>query len=204
MPTAAAAYCRDLLRRHDPDRYLASLFAPDAVRPQLWGLYAFSCEIARIRELVSEPAPGEVRLAWWTEDIEAMFAGEAIDHPVAQTLAYAGAAEQLPKQAFIDLIEARRFDLYRDPMPSLGDLEGYLGETASAVVQLAVMILDRGQRAGKLPPPPGSPALPMGSSASSGRCRCIAPGASVLFPGTFWLATGWSRATYWRAGRIAA
>ncbi|MDP9138604.1 MAG: phytoene/squalene synthase family protein [Pseudomonadota bacterium] len=142
-PAAAVAYCRQLLRRHDRDRYLASLFAPDEARPQLWGLYAFSCEIGRIPDAVTDPAPGEIRLTWWTQAIEALFAGDPIDHPVAQTLTSACRAGNLPQQAFIDLIEARRFDLYRDPMPSLGDLEGYLGETASAVVQLAALVLDR-------------------------------------------------------------
>jgi phytoene synthase len=140
---AAVEYCREVLRRHDRDRYLASLFAPDDVRPHLWGLYAFSIEIARIRDVVSQPPPGELRLNWWTEVIETIYAGATIDHPVAQTLARACQAGQLPKQAFIDLIDARRFDLYGDPMPSLGDLEGYLGETSSAIVQLAAMILDR-------------------------------------------------------------
>jgi phytoene synthase len=140
---AAAEYCREVLRRHDRDRYLASLFAPDDVRPHLWGLYAFSIEIARIRNVVSQPAPGEVRLNWWTEIIETIYAGVTIDHPVAQMLTRACTAGQLPKQAFIDLIDARRFDLYGDPMPSLSDLEGYLGETSSVVVQLATMILDR-------------------------------------------------------------
>ena len=33
---------------------------------------------------------------------------------------------------FVDLIDARIFDLYDDPMPSLNDLEGYCGETSSA------------------------------------------------------------------------
>ena len=36
----------------------------------------------------------------------------------------------------------RMFDLFDDPMPTRGDLEGYCGETASALIQLAAMILD--------------------------------------------------------------
>lgn len=41
------------------------------------------------------------------------------------------------------MLDAREFDLYDDPMPSRGDLEGYLGETACALIQLAAMMLDR-------------------------------------------------------------
>ena len=45
-----------------------------------------------------------------------------------------------------DILEARIFDLYDDPMPSRTDLEGYCGETASAVIQLAAMVLDATRR----------------------------------------------------------
>ena len=41
----------------------------------------------------------------------------------------------------IDLIEARTFDLYDDPMPTRGDLEGYRGETSSALIRLASLVL---------------------------------------------------------------
>ena len=34
---------------------------------------------------------------------------------------------------FVDLVDARVFDLYDDPMPSLNDLEGYCGETSSSL-----------------------------------------------------------------------
>jgi phytoene synthase len=48
----------------------------------------------------------------------------------------------LPLPAFDNYLEARIFDLYNDPMPSRTDLEGYCGETASALIQLAAMVLD--------------------------------------------------------------
>jgi len=49
----------------------------------------------------------------------------------------------LPKHALHNLIAAREFDLYDDPMPTLSDLEGYLGETSSSLIQMAA---DFGQR----------------------------------------------------------
>jgi phytoene synthase len=141
MNEAARAYCQDLVRQADKDRFLAALFAPDAARPRLLALYAFNIEIARVRESVSEPALGEIRLRWWHDTIAAIYRGETPDHPVGQELAEAIAAADLPMSPFINLIESRRFDLYDDPMPSLVDLEGYLGETSSALIQLAALIL---------------------------------------------------------------
>jgi phytoene synthase len=137
----ATAYCHDILRRHDKDRYLASLFAPEEKRPHLWALYAFNYEIARVRELITQPMAGEVRLQWWSEALGSLAAGGSAGHPVLGALAEALNSGSLPVQALMGLIEARRFDLYNDPMPALADLEGYLGETSSMLFQLASMIL---------------------------------------------------------------
>ena len=52
------------------------------------------------------------------------------------------AATACRKKPFDDYLEARIFDLYDDPMPTRADLEGYCGETASALIQLAAMVLD--------------------------------------------------------------
>jgi len=141
MNETARAYCQDLVRQADKDRFLSALFAPDMMRPRLLALYAFNIEIARVHDSVSEPALGEIRLRWWHDAIEAIYRGEKPDHPVGQELAEAIAAADLPIAPFINLIESRRFDLYDDPMPSLADLEGYLGETSSALIQLAALIL---------------------------------------------------------------
>jgi phytoene synthase len=139
----SADYCHELVRQGDKDRYLSALLAPDAKRPQLLALYAFNIEIARIRETVSEATLGEIRLRWWTDAIEAAYAGERQGHPVIEALAPVITDAGLPKQALLNMIEARQFDLYDDPMPSLGQLEGYLGETSAMLIQLAAMILDR-------------------------------------------------------------
>jgi phytoene synthase len=133
--------CEYLVRSADKDRWLASLFAPDEPRAHLMALYAFNIEVARIRETVSEPGIGEIRLQWWADSIEQIYHANTPDHPVAQALAAAIAHGQLDQQSFLNLIEARRFDLYDDPMPDVATLEGYLGETASVLFQMAANIL---------------------------------------------------------------
>jgi phytoene/squalene synthetase len=52
-----------LVRQCDRDRFQAALFAPAAQRETLFALYAFNYEIARVREIVSEPMLGQIRLA---------------------------------------------------------------------------------------------------------------------------------------------
>jgi phytoene synthase len=138
---AARQHCQNLVRDLDKDRYLAALFAPDEARGDLMALCAFNIELARIRDLAREPMLGEMRLEWWSGQLAAIAAGETPDHPVAIALAAAIRRARLPESAFAAMIEARRFDLYDDPMPALNDLEGYLGETSSALVMLAALAL---------------------------------------------------------------
>jgi len=137
-------HCQDLVAKADKDRFLSCLFAPEDARPHLFALYAFNVEIARIREAVSEPQIGLVRQQWWLDTIDGIYAGRTPDHPVAQALTHAIEKGALPKHALHNLIAAREFDLYDDPMPTLSDLEGYLGETSSSLIQMAALILGKG------------------------------------------------------------
>ncbi|WP_137391418.1 phytoene/squalene synthase family protein [Rhodoligotrophos defluvii] len=136
-----AGYCFDLVREADKDRFLAALFAPDDKRRLLLALYAFNVEVSRIREVVREPMLGEIRLQWWADAVSRAYGGQGPEHPVMAELMPAIGERIIPEMALANLVEARRFDLYDDPMPSLNDLEGYLGETSSALIQMAALIL---------------------------------------------------------------
>ncbi|HKH80417.1 MAG TPA: phytoene/squalene synthase family protein [Methylovirgula sp.] len=144
MEKLAADYatCDALLKRDDRDRWLASLFLPARLRPHIHALYAFSLEIARVRQLVSEPMLGEIRFQWWRE-VLAGEGGEA--NPVAAALLDTIARFALPREPLIGLIDARLFDLYDAPMPSIAALETYAKATAASLFQLAASILGAGE-----------------------------------------------------------
>jgi phytoene synthase len=144
----AQEHCAALVRERDPDRYFATLFAPAETRPHLMALAAFSSEIARVREAVSSPMPGEIRLQWWRDVIEGVARGDVGGNPVALAFDETIVRFRLPRSACLDLIDARVFDLYDDPMPSQADLDGYLGETSSAQFRLASLILAGGEDPG--------------------------------------------------------
>src|ERR1700739_440445 len=79
-----------LVRRHDRDRFQTVLFAPAARREALFALYAFNSEIARVRERVTQPTLGRIRLEWWRENIAAAFEGGPVrHHPVVELLSAA-------------------------------------------------------------------------------------------------------------------
>jgi phytoene synthase len=147
MPTAGDAFSQAaaIVRDRDPDRYLSDLFAPEAMRRQLFALHAFNAEVARVRDAISEPLPGEIRLQWWRD---AIASGDDGGNPVAAALNETIRTASLPTAPFDNLLRARVFDLYDDPMPSLNDLEGYAGETSSVLIQLGAMILAGGRDPG--------------------------------------------------------
>jgi len=136
------AHCLAALRDTDRDRYLACLLAPAEKRGALAALYAFYAEIARVRDVVREALPGEIRLQWWRDLLEGAPDGDAAANPLAAGLLACIAEHRLPVSVLTDMIEARIFDLYNDPMESRSALEGYAGETASALIQLASLVLD--------------------------------------------------------------
>jgi phytoene synthase len=141
-------HCTALVRAADKDRFLATLFAPERYRRALHALYAFNIEVARVRELAREPMPGEIRLQWWRDVFAGAGGGEAGGHPVAAALTATVVRYRLPPQVFLDLIEARAFDLYDDPIGSLTELDGYAAKTSAAVMALAARILSDGNDPG--------------------------------------------------------
>jgi phytoene synthase len=144
----AFSHCESLVREGDPDRYWASLYAPADRRPHLHALYAFNFEVARIREAVREALVGEIRLQWWRDALQGEARGDVRSNPVAAALDDTIVKFRLPRQALVDLVDARVFDLYDDPMPSLNDLEGYCGETSSSLIRLSGMVLAAGRDPG--------------------------------------------------------
>jgi phytoene synthase len=126
----------ELVRRQDQDRYWAALLAPPQQRAHLLALYAFNIELGRIAELVREPRLGEIRLQWWREALGDGGSG----HPVAEAFAAAREARDMPDAHVAMMIDARSFDLGREPMPGMDALKTYLAATAGAVFALAARI----------------------------------------------------------------
>lgn len=137
----ADAYCEGIVRRFDEDRYLASVFAPARVRPHLFALYAFNFEVAKTAEAVTNPIAGQIRLQWWRDAIDGIFAGTVRDHPVAKALASAVRAHELPRHLFDELIDAREHDLEPEPFAESRALTEYANSTSGHVMRLAARIL---------------------------------------------------------------
>jgi phytoene synthase len=138
-----AAFCADLVRAHDFERYAATLFVNADRRRALLALYAFNVEISRVREQVSQPLPGEIRLQWWTDMLAGSGHGGVEGNPVAAELLRAIRTHDLPIEPLSRLIDEHQFDLYNDPMPSMAALEAYVHDTSSVLYALGARIMGR-------------------------------------------------------------
>ena len=136
------AHCEQVVREADKDRFLATLFAPANRRPALMALYAFNAEVARVRDAIRDSMAGEVRLQWWRDALERPGSGDARANPVAAALLDTVIRFRMPVAELLDLIEARSFDLYDDPMPTVAALDAYVDKTSSTLIGLACRLLD--------------------------------------------------------------
>ena len=129
-----------LVRRHDPDRFLTALFAPPDRRDALLTLYAFNHELARAREVASEPPLALIRLQWWREVVE----GEIRRHEVASPLSEAIARGALDRLHLLAIIEARETEAYAE-FATLADWRAWLQAGAGGLAVAAAFALGAAQ-----------------------------------------------------------
>jgi phytoene/squalene synthetase len=135
------AACADLVRRGDPDRFLAVMAAPAGARAQLFPLYAFNLEVARAPWVAQEPLIAEMRLQWWRDVVANAASGAAKAHEVAGPLHELIRDFGLPVAVMDRLIAARRRDIQRDPHDGPEALAGYLEDTGAGLIWLAARAL---------------------------------------------------------------
>lgn len=130
----------DLVRRVDPDRWLASRFIGDAAaRADVIALYGLNYELARVAGGVSNALMGEIRLTWWREAMEEIAAGKTPrKHPNVEALA----AARFDPNALALLAEARLADLDEGPLRDEAAVLAYVDATAGALAVLAARRLD--------------------------------------------------------------
>ena len=142
MAGQVLSYCGDQVRRLDPDRYLTALFIPRARREHVFALYAFNSEIARAREVVSEPALAAIRLQWWHDAVAEIYSGKKTRaQPIVEALGAAIRAHALSRSQFEHLIEAREADLEPKTPAGMAQLEQYAERTAAPLLSLVVEVL---------------------------------------------------------------
>lgn len=136
----ADAHCADLVRDQDHDRYLTVLYAPEAARAGLFALYAFNVELARVREQVSQPMLGDIRLTWWREGLDTAYGGAPRQHPVLEAISAHVVTAGVPRALLEECIEARLTDVYGEQPSSLKELRAYADLSGGALAEAALWV----------------------------------------------------------------
>lgn len=142
------SHCGAIARKYDNDRFLCSLFAPQEEREGLFSLLAFNYEIARIAEDVTEPMAGLIRLQWWRDAIEGVYAGKVHRHEVIKPLAQLITDRSLSYTCFETLMNAREEDIYAVLPEGVDALLAYCKQSAAPLFTLmleAVGVKDEAQ-----------------------------------------------------------
>ncbi|PPR64721.1 MAG: hypothetical protein CFH10_00165, partial [Alphaproteobacteria bacterium MarineAlpha4_Bin2] len=139
---AKLSYCAEEVRRADPDRFLVGLFAPREQREDIFSLYAFNLEIAKTREMVSENMLGAIRLQWWREAIEAIYAEDNLrKHAIVEALSDTVCRHNLSRRYFDRLIDGRMIDFEPSRLATMSDLIEYADATSGSLVVLTMEVL---------------------------------------------------------------
>jgi NADH dehydrogenase [ubiquinone] 1 alpha subcomplex assembly factor 6 len=135
---------RETLSRGDRDRYLTALFAREPERSDLMTLYAVNVEVAKIRESVSEPMIGAIKLQWWRDAIAGMYERATFPrgNPLLEALAGVIARRRLSRAHFDALLDARALDMADDAPADVASLETYADGSSARLTMLALEVLD--------------------------------------------------------------
>lgn len=124
------------VRRYDYDRWLSCLFAPKESRECLFAILAFNIEIARVRETVSEPLLGDIRLQWWRDALTGLSGNISKSHPVVEALHAFNKTQPIDFNLMLEMVDMRAKDLDPAPIESTGDLLVYADATGGALHHL--------------------------------------------------------------------
>jgi NADH dehydrogenase [ubiquinone] 1 alpha subcomplex assembly factor 6 len=141
MASVALSHCGEQVRRYDNDRFLCTLFAPPAEREALWSIYAFNLELARIRESVTQPLLGHMRLRWWMDTLDSVYDRRPPNHPVALALGETVQRFHVDRSHLDRIIAARATDLEDAAPPTISALIDYADATSAAVSAAALDVL---------------------------------------------------------------
>ncbi|MBS8228625.1 squalene/phytoene synthase family protein [Vannielia litorea] len=132
--------CADLVARSGRETFAAVMAAPVEARRILFPVQAFALEVARAPWASEESMIAQMRLQFWRDVLEEAEAGKARAHEVAAPLAEA-VAEGVPVAPLMACVEAREWDIGREPFADEAAFWAYLDATGGGLVWAAASAL---------------------------------------------------------------
>lgn len=132
-------YCQDKTLKSGSSFYYSFLFLPEQQRRAMYALYAFCREVDDVVDECREPALAQIKLAWWREEIQRCFRGQA-QHPVGLALQGLRRDFALPEDYFQDIIDGMQMDLEQTRYSDFDELGLYCYRVAGVVGLLSTEI----------------------------------------------------------------
>lgn len=138
--------CAELVRRADPERFMAAMAAPVAARAVLFPLYAFNVEVARAPWVSAEPMIAEMRLQWWRDVVGEISGGGPVRRHEVATPLTAAVGDRLARE-LDHLVAVRYWDIYRDPFDDMNHFNRYIDHSTGTLMWVAARSLGQADEA---------------------------------------------------------
>jgi phytoene synthase len=132
-------YCQQKAAASGSSFYYSFLFLPQERRRAITALYAYCREVDDIVDEMQEPAVAQARLAWWSEEIGRLYAGQP-QHPVTRALLPHLAAFRIGRESLLLVLEGMAMDLRQNRYLDYPTLVRYCHNVAGVVGELAAGI----------------------------------------------------------------
>ena len=158
----AYQFCETLARTHYENFNVGGWITPKAKLPHVYAIYAWcrmvddlgdefvpsatvpeAVEVGRLNETFTEHRRG--RLAWWEEELEAMYSGQPT-HPISIAVQHTVASFDIPPEPFHRLIQANLMDQGSGRFETLEDVVEYCKYSANPVGHLYLYLFGYADR----------------------------------------------------------
>jgi len=137
----AERYCRALAKRHYENFPVLTFVLPRNLRQPFCNVYAFCRWADDLGDEVGDPEQSRQLLAWWLEELEACYRGQA-RHPVFVALQPTIEQYEISAQPFRDLISAFQQDQVVTEYETFEQLRDYCRRSADPVGRIVLRLCD--------------------------------------------------------------
>ena len=137
--SAAEDYTRWLATHHYENFHVVTFLLPKRLHQDFYNVYAFCRWADDLGDEMGDTAESLRLLAWWREELDAMYAGR-VQHPVFVALEGTAKKYDLPRQLFSDLISAFEQDQRVTRYQNWDELFGYCRCSANPVGRLVLRL----------------------------------------------------------------
>ncbi|CAK9807401.1 NADH dehydrogenase (ubiquinone) complex I, assembly factor 6 [Anthophora plagiata] len=131
-----AVYCLELVRKHDYENFLCTLFLSYETRAVAFAIRAFNVEVAQVRDQVNDYKIGEMRLKFWIDALNNIYKGSSPQNPIMLELHEILQKYSLSKHYFKRLIDIRSEKLCDYSFNDMTAIERYAEYSNSSIYYL--------------------------------------------------------------------